>query len=614
MLKLRVMTKKIKSISINNSNQAWVIFGGASLITLYFNSKIQDPFNSPKMWLLFLVAAWLCGHIAVDIKKQFRNKKFLSFLVLSSVFIFAMLISAFLTDLRYTAFFGENQRRTGVLTYFSLAIVSIATSLYIRRENIVRLQNIAFFVLLTLVVYGQMQINGIDFVAWNNTYNAIITTVGNPNFAAAIMAVMATLVFGVVMQKETSAFYRIISAVLVVATFWTIYLSNARQGLLAGTLGIWLITTVKVYQKRKIYGQVLFTLGTVVGIFSILGMLQIGPLQGFLYKGSVTVRGYYWNAGLEMFKDHWFTGVGIDRYGEYFKSYRDVGYPLNYGFEITSTNAHNVPIQLLATGGILVGIFYILILIFTLMLGIKSIRKASGSNQLAICTVVAAWLAFQAQSIVSIDNIGISIWGWVLNGVIIGFSIGEDEYFGSKKIKNKFEIKLGQPLISGISTLLVFLLIIPLYQSESNMFKARALYNPQNQQYSSILKEFSNKILKSTFADPFYKLTTATYLIDSGYTQDGMRELEDLNAQDPRNLDVLMYLAVASENLGNLDEAIKYRKEIEKYDKWNARNLLSLGLIYKKSGDLINVNLVLEKIRSYASSDPIYTTALQELS
>jgi uncharacterized membrane protein YhaH (DUF805 family) len=428
------------------------------------------------------------------------------------------------------------------------------------------------------------------------------------------MAVMATLVFGVVMQKETSAFYRIISAVLVVATFWTIYLSNARQGLLAGTLGIWLITTVKVYQKRKIYGQVLFTLGTVVGIFSILGMLQIGPLQGFLYKGSVTVRGYYWNAGLEMFKDHWFTGVGIDRYGEYFKSYRDVGYPLNYGFEITSTNAHNVPIQLLATGGILVGIFYILILIFTLMLGIKSIRKASGSNQLAICTVVAAWLAFQAQSIVSIDNIGISIWGWVLNGVIIGFSIGEDEYFGSKKIKNKFEIKLGQPLISGISTLLVFLLIIPLYQSESNMFKARALYNPQNQQYSSILNEFSNKILKSTFADPFYKLTTATYLIDSGYTQDGMRELEDLNAQDPRNLDVLMYLAVASENLGNLDEAIKYRKEIEKYDKWNARNLLSLGLIYKKSGDLINVNLVLEKIRSYASSDPIYTTALQELS
>jgi citrate lyase subunit beta/citryl-CoA lyase len=33
---------------------------------------------------------------------------------------------------------------------------------------------------------------------------------------------------------------------------------------------------------------------------SILGMLQIGPLKDVLYKGSVSIRGYYWRAGLEM--------------------------------------------------------------------------------------------------------------------------------------------------------------------------------------------------------------------------------------------------------------------------------------------------------------------------
>ena len=41
-----------------------------------------------------------------------------------------------------------------------------------------------------------MQISGIDFVTWNNQYNAVISTVGNPNFAAAIMAIIATLNFG----------------------------------------------------------------------------------------------------------------------------------------------------------------------------------------------------------------------------------------------------------------------------------------------------------------------------------------------------------------------------------------------------------------------------------
>jgi hypothetical protein len=39
-------------------------------------------------------------------------------------------------------------------------------------------------------------------------------------------------------------------------------------------------------------------------IFALVGMLQIGPLEKFLYKPSVSVRGYYWRAGLEMFKDY----------------------------------------------------------------------------------------------------------------------------------------------------------------------------------------------------------------------------------------------------------------------------------------------------------------------
>ena len=65
-----------------------------------------------------------------------------------------------------------------------------------------------------------------------------------------------------------------------------------------------------------------------------------------------------------MFLSSPLTGIGIDRYGAYFKEFRETQYSLNYGFDLTSSNAHNVPIQLFATGGIFVGGFYILILLF----------------------------------------------------------------------------------------------------------------------------------------------------------------------------------------------------------------------------------------------------------
>ncbi|MGA1670315.1 MAG: hypothetical protein ACO39F_05440, partial [Candidatus Nanopelagicaceae bacterium] len=50
------------SIRVRSGVLAWLL-GGASVITLFFNSRIQDPFNSPKFWILLVVAGYLIGHL-----------------------------------------------------------------------------------------------------------------------------------------------------------------------------------------------------------------------------------------------------------------------------------------------------------------------------------------------------------------------------------------------------------------------------------------------------------------------------------------------------------------------------------------------------------------------
>jgi hypothetical protein len=55
-----------------------------------------------------------------------------------------------------------------------------------------------------LSIYGLMQINGNDFVAWNNPYNSMIATLGNPNFASSLLALIALISFFSFFNKHCS--------------------------------------------------------------------------------------------------------------------------------------------------------------------------------------------------------------------------------------------------------------------------------------------------------------------------------------------------------------------------------------------------------------------------
>jgi O-antigen ligase len=588
-----------------------------SAITLVMNPEIQDPFNSPKFWLLILMAAFLFGHIFISRKILLSKIESKKLALILTIFLLFNLISSLKTNDSFTAFMGDSLRRNGFITYISLSIVMLTTAIYFRIASIKRLSMYALFTGSLLTIYGLMQISGVDFIEWNNPYNAIISTVGNPNFAAAIMAIMAIIIFAPALNSDFSKTTRSISLILTSIIVYTIYLSNARQGLLTFLIGCGIYSIVWAFIKSKKLGYLFATTGIIASIFSILGMLQIGPLTSLLYKGSVTVRGYYWDAGIKMVQSNPIFGVGSDSYGNYFKEFRDVSYPLKYGFGITSSNAHNLPIQIFATLGIFAGIAYLLLLLYIFQLGIKLIKSKQGNDRLLVASIFSAWLAYHAQSIVSIDNIGISIWGWMLGGAIVGLSIDEktvSQEIKSLNLKNGSKnLGLLRPSISLISMLLSLIIIIPHYQGESNMFQSRLRFNPGNPQNQVPLREYAFKTINGKLTDPSYKYTAAGMLFSVGYTEESLTELNKLNVSDPRNLDILTMMAEINENLSRYTEAINLRTQIAKYDKWNASNYLQLGRDYKIIQDFTNMELMKSKILDFAEGTPEANRALAEL-
>ena len=614
--------KNRQNLVDKSSNSVWFLIWGVAAVTLFLKTDFYDPFNSAKLILLLLLSGWIFGHLVNSYKKNPINRKsqeFISTIIILS-FIFFLLVSTIFTEVFIVGLLGDTQRRNGFLAYLGLSIIFLYSARTIRFFNVLRIYKVAILIGLVLSCYGLMQINGKDFIKWSNPYNAMISTLGNPNFASATLAILSLLALYGIFLKDLPVIYKLIGVVFIIISLIDIVSSDSRQGLLVIFFSLLVYVSIYLYYKSRKIGFLVMFVSAFSGALAVAGMLQKGPLTSLLYKDSVSVRGYYWRAGIEMFKSDPLTGVGVDRYGAYFKEFREVGYPLKYGYEITSSNAHNTFIQLFATAGIFVGMLYLILIGFVLFFGIKLLRKSNREEQKITLGLFSAWIGFQAQSLISIDNIGISVWGWLLGGAIIGLSNRINENLKESEIQqvrvnnaNNVQINLFQPTISALVLVPVIVFSSFFYKSESNLFFLAGITVPSSSQNREPVRDYANKVINNPLSDPFYKYRAAYFLLDMGYTSEAYSTVLSSHEDDPINPDYLRGLASFEESKQNIQNAISVRNKISSTDPWNADNYLKLLMLYKQNGDLVNANAMKDKILSFASNTDMAKAASEAL-
>jgi tetratricopeptide (TPR) repeat protein len=333
-------------------------------------------------------------------------------------------------------------------------------------------------------------------------------------------------------------------------------------------------------------------------------MLQKGPFAAFLYKDSVSVRGFYWRAGIEMFKEKPLTGIGVDRYGAYFKEFREVAYPLRYGWEITSSNAHNTIIQLFSTAGIFVGLTYLAILGFVLFSGLKLVKNTKNDEQKIALVLLTGWIGFQAQSLISIDNIGISVWGWLLGGAVLGLAFNgnqsETKELSKNDKSNQVTINLYQPLLALLLLLPIVIVSSYLYRSEKDTYMVQAFASSNTPEGKSTLTQYFDDLTKNPLSDPYYKFKSALLLYDAGFSEQSSSELNKLINSDPRNIYYLNAIAYLASQRQDLELAIKSLSKIADVDPWNAVNYNQLGMLYLQKDNKEQAKRMFQKILDFA--------------
>ena len=482
-------------------------FGAPIISTFLLVGVLTDPVNVTKMFVLSAVSFSLLSLILLRdpryLWSNFRAPTITS--VLFVVFSFSALINS--DSPLVQNFYGLYGRNTGLLTYLSLAVVFLAT-LYVHTREGFRRILYGFFLagILNLIYCGWVLAFG-DFVGWYNPYGNILGLLGNPDFIAAFLGMFITAVIGYALDPGVNTKYRISAGLIWALGFIEIIKSQALQGLVValGGLGIVFLFKIRTFKFGGLISS-LFTIAfAAVGSLAVAGTLQQGPFS-FLYKKSVSLRGTYWKSGIEMGQSHPFSGVGMDSYGDWYRRTRPANALIDMpGVNTTSNVSHNVVVDMFASGGFPLLATYLA----TILLGIIAIikfmkfqRKYDG----IFVAISSAWLCYEVQSLISINQIGLAIWGWLFTGLLISYthwamnaSLTEVPAKKGEK-KPRVESMFSNNLISGIGLLVGAFIAFPPLSADASWYKATSTRNLQGVE-TALTPSYMNPLSSFRFAE-----------------------------------------------------------------------------------------------------------------
>lgn len=473
------------------------------LVTPWMN---LDPINLPKFFVLMVFSLFVLGLLLVSIKGFRSDFK----LVAIGVTLFALfaLLSTLVNGFSFAQLFGAFGRNTGFLAYLGLSVLLLGAAVSGRRAFAGRVIYVLIGVSLFNLFYGLLQWRGLDPVDWANPYDPIVGTLGNPNFTSALLGMGAVAIFALILTKLSWAIRSLWLVLLALALFIS-YESDAIQGLGVFAIGAVIVIYYRFFRNKGMVlraGYLVAIAGG--GLVAILGILQKGPLASVLYQSSVTYRGDYWRAGWKMTLDHPIFGVGMDQYGDWYRAARTEAATLRRGPDVTSNSAHNVFFDISSNGGFPLLIAYLFLLALAFRSAIRILKRSKDFDFVSVA-LVAAWVGYIAQSTVSINQLGLAIWGWVLSGAIIGLDhYGSDE--GAKVKSGQRQLVPPKAVITGSLGLALGALVAfgPIYQdvqfrsaltkSDAQVIKAAALNWPTNTYY---LDYAANIFIENKFED-----------------------------------------------------------------------------------------------------------------
>ena len=514
-------------------------FGAASITLFLLTGSITDPVNETKLFLLggIAVSAFAIT-LVLGTKILWREAKVL--VSISALFIVTSVSAVVASKSPFTQnFYGVYGRNTGFLTYLLLLFVALSAALLREIKSFNLIIHGLLFAAGANVLYCGWALAFGDFIGWSNPYGNILGTFGNPDFISAFLGISITAAAAIFFRSGLKLKYRIVLGVFSLIAFYEVVRSHAIQGRAVAVAGLFVVGFFVIRSRfSSVLPQVGYlVLGTLGGGMALAGALQIGPLTKYIYKTSVSLRGQYWLAGINMGQQNPLTGVGMDSYGDNYRLYRDAHALVLPGKSTVSNAAHNVVVDFFASGGWPLLLSYLAIIALSVVAIVRvAVRKKQYDATFVALT--GAWLCYQLQSVISINQVGLAVWGWLLGGALMAYerairggSSKEDPANPGRKAKRGSSAQVISPaLIAGLGGVVGLLIAVPPIASDMSWATATKTGN-----YNEVAKSLVPSYLHPPTT---YKYVGAIALLEQSKLFDQAHALAlEAVKFDPENFD-----------------------------------------------------------------------------
>ena len=603
---------------------------------LVFHRGTFDVFNTTKATVIALGALAIAAIGAVRIA---RTRRLLVPVTpawyATGAFAGALAVATLVSPTPVWSVVGRPGRHTGLAMYLVfVGLFAVAVRLYRNHPP----QHLAKVLLLTAVpvaVYGLAQAAGIEPFGWDAIEGGpqVFATFGNANFLSAWLGIVTPLGAWAALARTLPPVWRAVGALVALLALAAAVASGSLQGpasAVVGSLlvgGVWLFTTggaVRRWRRPLLAGGVAAAGALVAGF-----LMGAGPFASVRQgaEASLATRLPKWEVALAMFRDRPLLGFGLDHYASWYYTYRPEAVAAQDGLERSVDSSHNVPLDMLVSGGVLLFAAYLAVIAVIGWALVVGLRRLEGPERLLLAGFGGAWTAYQAQALVSIDVPPLAALHWVIAGVILAVGtrpeLREWTLPGAPAVPTARpgrKKKSGQPrpLASAhpaaVGVLIIVVLAGAWFTTLPIRADARAMQGVQAAAAGDVRVATDSYRRAGSIAswEPRYPAMLGGLLNQVGQADLAYDAYLEAAARDPRGLSHALNLGRVAATLERPEDAERWYDRALDIDPTTPEVLAEVGRFELAQGDVAAANDLLERAVALRGDHPGWWAALGE--
>ncbi|MFH1523136.1 MAG: O-antigen ligase family protein [Patescibacteria group bacterium] len=408
------------------------------LVPLYFSFYYQSfplfSLDRAVLFKIFVEALTVLSLIKIILSKRILIYTEYKYFILPIVFfVILALITIFSID-PYKSFWGSYIRQQGLFLYLHYFLFfCVLGSFLADKRKIKRIINTILLGSLIVSLYGIMQWLGFEFINWQESYSQsrIISTLGQPVFLGNYLLLVIFLsLYKVIINKRF--IFRSFYILLFLLQFFCLIFTYSRGAWLGFIFGVCFGILLYLYIKKKsfIKSAVILLLITIVVLSSFLLIINFSNSfedSLFVFKvksitnfkfGSLAMRLETWKASLAAISKSPLVGYGLEDQHEVLVGYYNPMWSVYEDINTASDRAHNLILDLMLEGGIVLLIVYLLLVLYFFRKVVCYLKKQNKEINWILFFLIAGLAAYHFSLLFSFSIIETNVIFWLYIGII----------------------------------------------------------------------------------------------------------------------------------------------------------------------------------------------------